>query len=103
VASSSLMTRSEARLILRLILCVFSAVLISAAGVVLTMATGNQAIGWLLVPGGMLALVNVRLNANAGLWVYSGLIANVALWAVVVYAVGDQITERRRQRRAPAV
>jgi hypothetical protein len=91
------MTRTEFRRVRRLLLSVAGALAISLVGIALTVLTGSLAIGWILVPGGMLALENMRMNHYAALWMYGGTILNVSLWTLAIYIVTEIVRGRRRR------
>ena len=94
------MTRAELRRVTRLLLSVVGALAISVAGIALTILTRSIALGWILVPGGMLALENMRMNDYARLWMYGGTILNVSLWTLVIYIATDFVRNRRRRAAA---
>jgi len=100
VGKLSLISRREFRLMARLLLCVLGAALISALGVALTFRTGSVVVGWVLIPGGMLVLENARMNENAAWWLYSGVVINLTLWTIAIYAVSDIVRQRRHRSAA---
>jgi hypothetical protein len=89
-----LISRRELLLVVRLLLSVFGAALISVLGVALTIRTGGVVVGWVLVPGGMLALENSRMNENTAWWLYFWAVINLTLWTIVIYAVSDIVKQR---------
>lgn len=100
MTSSSVITRAELRMVGRLLLGVLCAVVISVLGILLTLETSSRVIGWILVPGGMLAIENMRMNDYAAFWFLGGIVLNLTLWTIVFYAVTDMVSDRRRRRAA---
>ena len=92
------MARLEFSAVMRFVLSVMGAAAISAGGVALTILTGSFALGWMLVPGGMLALENIGRHPR--LWTYGGILLNVSLWTLVIYIVTDFVRGRRRRAAA---
>lgn len=65
----------------RLVIVLVAGLLISAAGPVLFLATGSMAIAWLMDPCIVFAVNHMRMDGWAGVWLWGGIIFNVALWA----------------------
>ena len=100
MADSSLMTRAEFRRVRRLLLSVAGAWAISMAGIALAIFNSSFAVGWLLVPGGMLVLMNMPVHDDPALWIYIGMILNVSLWTLVIYIVTALVRNLRRRAAA---
>ena len=81
----------------RTVVAFVAAFTVSALGVLLVVLTGSLAVGWILVPGGMLALDNMKMNEAARLWSFGEAVANVALWTFIVYVALDVLNGRRRR------
>jgi hypothetical protein len=94
----SLMTRSEAWAVGRLLLSFLCAAVISAGGLALAIASSSPVVAWLLVPGAMLALQNMT-EGSAGAWIVGGALLNLTLWSVICSVLLEGIRSRRTRLR----
>jgi hypothetical protein len=85
----------------RTVVAFAGALILLPVGIALVIYTGSVLLGWVLVPGGMLAVSNMKSNEWARAWVWGGAIANVALWTLVLYVALDIFATRRRRERGP--
>lgn len=76
----------------RMVFALTAGVVISIAGGLATVATGTLTLGWVLVPCTMVAIDNMRMNDWAWLWLYGGIILNVALWTCVAWLILELLT-----------
>jgi len=84
----------------RATLAIVAATLLSFGGVFLVIYTGSLVLGWILVPGGMLALQNMQPNSWAWVWFWGGAVGNLAAWTLLLYIALD-IVATPRSRREP--
>jgi hypothetical protein len=79
------------------LLAVGGAVVLTLCGVALVIYTGSLLLGWILVPGGMLAVENMDADDWARVWLWGGAIGNVTLWTLVLYIALDLVASRHRR------
>ena len=91
------MTHREFRRLIRLVLSITGALVISVAGIVLTVLSKSDAIGWLLVPGAMLLLPDSIMNPQSDRWMYLATVLNVAFWTLIIYFVTQVVRDRRHK------
>ena len=81
----------------RSVVALVGALAISAVCLSLVVATGSLTLGWILVPGGMVALENMRVDSSARLWLFGGAVANIVIWWTVLLLVLENVAKRLGQ------
>jgi hypothetical protein len=80
---------------------IVAAFLFFVAGFPALLLTGIPALGWILMPGGMLAFprMNVGADSLAEVWFWVGAVSSISIWALIIGILLTLIARRRRNQR----